>query len=65
MPWAVTDQPSGVHVIPLDDLILHEASMDCTCSPSVVQIGYTCLDHGNRWAIRTRYTHNAMDGRID
>lgn len=61
--WLTQDTPGGVHVLPLDDLIVHEKSEHCTCAPVIIQMGYTCWDHGGKAAVRRRVDHHAMDGR--
>lgn len=62
--WLTQDTPGGIHVLPLDDLIVHVEGQHCSCAPRVVEIGYTCWDHeGGRCAVRRQFVHAAMDGR--
>lgn len=62
--WLTQDTPSGVQVMPLDDLILHTHS-ECPCHPRVEHQGTTCWgeDHGPKLCVRTVTIHQAMDGR--
>lgn len=45
--WLVT-----VNVLPIDDLIAHEASLDCVCGPREDNYGYGVI-----------FVHNSLDGR--
>lgn len=63
MSWLTQDKPSGVQVVPLDDLIVHK-DVGCPCAPVVKRVGHTCWDEGDgKLAIRTVTVHQAMDGR--
>lgn len=63
--WLTQDSPGGVHVLPLDDLIIHVQTEACPCAPRIEGIGYTCWDHGSAGvlAVRRQFVHAAMDGR--
>lgn len=61
MSWVTEDRVSAIHVVPLDDLIEHARSTECTCCPRVVLLGYTCC--GGKLAVRKQVVHEAMDGR--
>jgi hypothetical protein len=63
--WLTQDGPSGVNVLPVDDIIVHVESSACPCAPRVEWIGYTCHDHGDGGvaAARQMIVHEAMDGR--
>jgi hypothetical protein len=58
--WQVLELPSGVHVLPLNDLILHSHVELCSCAPRRTLHGSTCCGH---LYMRELWTHNAMDGR--
>lgn len=58
--WATVDEPHGVHVVPLDDLIDHRHSVACTCCPEVELVGHDC---GVALHVRQLVSHRAMDGR--
>ena len=62
--WLTADQPGGIHVVPLGDLIEHECSLACTCAPAVQKLGHTCHGPwGPQLHVRQLITHNAMDNR--
>lgn len=48
---------STVHVLPVDDLIEHEASDTCICGPTTEAVFRD--DGTNGWLV----THNSLDGR--
>lgn len=56
--WRSIEAEEGVvHLMPVDDLIAHEASDDCACGP-----GSECVtEEGERdnWLM----THRSLDGR--
>ena len=58
--WLTLETPGAIHVLPLDDLILHTHNTSCTCCPTVTLLGSTCCGH---LRVTPMYTHNAMDGR--
>lgn len=47
---------SRVHVIPVGDLIIHDASDDCVCVPRAELVQG---DQGDEWVM----VHNSLDGR--
>lgn len=67
--WLTVDLPGGVHVIPLDDIILHSESSSCTCAPrvSLVPACDVVVCSGGRHRavqfVRHMIFHEAMDGR--
>ena len=46
-----------VHVVPINDLVDHEASDDCVCGPTVEAVFRD--DGSNGWVI----VHHSLDGR--
>lgn len=61
--WLTANRPDGIHVAPVDDLIVHQHSMSCTCAPTVVEIGTTCACYGPKLQVRKMFNHNPMDNR--
>lgn len=64
--WLTEQVPGGIHVVPLDDLIIHTRDYACPCAPRIDTIGYTCWDHHGQagvLAITRQFVHEAMDGR--
>jgi hypothetical protein len=52
--WIVIGtHPNEMHIVPFDDLIEHEETVDCICGPAVIY-----LDDG----LKT-ITHSSLDGR--
>ena len=60
--WLTQDTPGGVHVMPIDDLVLHRESECCVCHPSIRLEGTTCLGW-DKLHVRKVIVHAAMDGR--
>lgn len=46
-----------VHVVPINDLVGHEASDDCVCGPTVEAVFRD--DGSNGWVV----VHHSLDGR--
>jgi hypothetical protein len=68
--WLCVDIPgNGVHVLPIDDLIVHSESRSCFCCPrvSLVHAGSVVVCDGRRHTpaqfVRELVVHEAMDGR--
>jgi hypothetical protein len=40
--WLTVDIPGGVHVLPLEDLIVHSESRHCPCAPRVSLVDGPC-----------------------
>lgn len=55
MGWDVYERPSGIHVVPDNDLVHHELAPGCVCVPAFEQAGIGI--HGRM------YTHHSLDGR--
>lgn len=51
--WLTTECDNGVHVVPLDDAIVHDFDDDCICGPTPE------LVEGGGWLI----VHHGLDGR--
>lgn len=62
MTWLATDRPDAVHVLPLEDLIIHVPSPSCTCAPRIENHGATNCCSGTLY-VRQVVVHAAMDGR--
>lgn len=54
--WVLREASGDVHVLPLEDLIGHEAA-DCVCGPDVEPIPRE--DGSMGWLV----THHSLDGR--
>lgn len=54
------DNGDVVHVLPPNDLVLHEPDDDCVCGPaSRIVEGHDDCDHADIWI----HVHHALDGR--
>lgn len=62
--WLVTSGPSGVNVIPGDDILVHVMGPACPCAPRVERQGHECCRDGKALLhVRNVTVHEAMDGR--
>lgn len=64
MSWVVTDLGHGIHVVPKDDILLHDPTPACACVPKIESQSTTCLCSGKIY-IRQVVVHAAMDGRSE
>lgn len=59
-PWAVYDEDTGVHVLPLSDHIEHQLDGECICGPD---IEWTDPDTDETYENGPLITHHSLDGR--
>ena len=57
--WLADDDQRHVHVVPINDLLVHEMDFDgdCPCGPSSQLV--TRADGSDAWL----FTHDSLDGR--
>jgi hypothetical protein len=56
----VSDSADGVHVIPVDDLVIHTESSNCFCGPATTWVSNECC---GKMSVKRLVNHVAMDGR--
>lgn len=58
-PWQTIEDMTGIHVVPVDDLLPHDLSRTCRCAPEVT---LACPENGFPY-VSPLFLHNSIDGR--